>query len=73
MPNSISIIINEKDGHFRLLPNKSNSASVFKHLIDEFKLILKEASPGKVISSVVWGDNLFYVMRDLLNIQARQL
>lgn len=45
--------------------------SVFSHIVDEFKLILREVAPNKVIGMILRGDNLFYVMRDLLNISNR--
>jgi hypothetical protein len=45
---------------------------VFSHLLEEFKSIYREAAPTKIIGMIIKGDNLFYVMRDLLNITNRQ-
>lgn len=40
-------------------------------MMKECKLILKEVSPPKVIGMIVKGENLFHVMKDLLNITNR--
>ena len=40
-------------------------------MIDEFKLIFSEASVGKIIGMIVRGENLFYLMKNLLNISNR--
>ena len=53
------------------MPNKCDKASVFRHMIDEFKLIFSEASVGKIIGMIVRGENLFYLMKNLLNISNR--
>jgi hypothetical protein len=45
---------------------------VFAHLIGEFQIIFKEVAPPKVIGMIVRGDNLFYAMKDLLNISTRR-
>ena len=69
LPNSYTLAIN--DNMFRIVPNKCDKASVFSHLIEEFKLIFSEASVGKIIGMIVRGDNLFYLMKNLLNITTR--
>lgn len=53
------------------MPNKCDKASVFRHMIEEFKLIFSEASVGKIIGMIVRGENLFYLMKNLLNISNR--
>ena len=40
-------------------------------MIDEIKLIFSEASVGKIIGMIVRGENLFYLMKNLLNISNR--
>ena len=40
-------------------------------MIEEFKLIFSEASVGKIIGMIVRGENLFYLMKNLLNISNR--
>jgi len=40
---------------------------------EEFRRIVAEASVGKVIGMIVRGDNMFYLMKNLLNITNRQL
>ena len=73
IPNSISIQVCENSNQYKIIPMASNQggSSVFENLITEFKLILQESSPGKVLHNILWGENLFHVMRNLLNIQAR--
>lgn len=67
LPNSINIepqLANQN--HMRMIPIRTNIASIFKKLGSEFKKILKVASPGNVIKSIIWGDNLLLIMRNLL-------
>lgn len=75
LPNGYSIVIEEASpkgvSAFRIVPNTCNKGSVFAHLKAEFGMILNEVSPPKIIGMIVRGDNLFYVMRDLLNITNR--
>jgi hypothetical protein len=40
-------------------------------MVEEFKLIFREVSPPKIIGMIIRGDNLFHVMKDLLNITNR--
>jgi hypothetical protein len=40
-------------------------------MVEGFKNIYREASPTKIIGMILRGDNLFHVMRDLLNISNR--
>jgi len=73
LPNSFTIRINEKDLSIRefsskIIPNSCNVRSVIAHLAGEFKKILHEVSPPKIIGMIIRGDNLFYVMKNLLNI-----
>jgi hypothetical protein len=70
LPNSYTLRIVGKK-LFKIVPNQCDKASVFSHLVEEFKLILHEASIGKIIGMIVKGENLFYLMKNLLNISAR--
>jgi hypothetical protein len=40
-------------------------------MVGEFKLIMQEVAPPKIIGKIVKGENLFYVMKNLLNITTR--
>lgn len=75
LPNSYTLAIRGAGGEatttFKIVPNKCDKASVFIHMSEEFKLIFSEASVGKIISMIVRGDNLFYLMKNLLNISTR--
>jgi hypothetical protein len=71
LPNSYTLAIS--GGLYRVAPNKCDKASVFTHLAEEFKRIVAEASVGKVIGMIVRGDNMFYLMKNLLNISNRQV
>lgn len=71
LPNSYSVQL-VRACTFRIVPSQCNKGSVFSHMVEEFKLILREVAPNKVIGMIFRGDNLFYVMRDLLNITNRQ-
>lgn len=44
----------------------TDKASIFKRLGNEFKKMIKVISPGKVIKSIIWGENLLLIMRNLL-------
>lgn len=70
LPNSYTLRI-EGNAVYKIVPNKCDKASVFSHLTAEFKLILKEASVGKIIGMILKGENLFYLMKNLLNITTR--
>ncbi len=72
MPNSYTLAISEKSSSYKVMPNKCDKASVFTHLAEEFKRIMAEASVGKVIGMIFRGDNMFYLMKNLLNISNRQ-
>jgi hypothetical protein len=51
----------------------TDKASIFKRLGNEFKKMIKVISPGKVIRSIIWGENLLLIMRNLLyNLQRVQ-
>ncbi len=69
LPNSYTLAIS--DQMYKIVPNKCDKASVFAHITSEFKLIFSEASIGKIINMIVRGDNLFYLMKNLLNISTR--
>ena len=56
----------------RMIPVPSNKGSLFKKLGQEFKKILKVSSPGNVIESIIWGENLLQIMRNLLKTLERQ-
>ena len=67
LPNSISIeIFIGNQNHMRMVPSQCDKGSLFVKLTHEFKKIFKVSSPGKVIKSVLWGDNLLIIMSDLL-------
>lgn len=76
LPNSYQVlqVADQSKNHltFRIVPNTCNKGSVFAHIKGEFGMIFHEVSPPKIIGMIVRGDNLFYVMRDLLNITARK-
>jgi hypothetical protein len=55
-----------------MIPVPSNKGSLFKKLGQEFKKILKVSSPGNVIESIIWGENLLQIMRNLLKTLERQ-
>ena len=74
LPNSYTLSISSSSSShplYKIVPNKCDKASVFTHLADEFKRIVAEASVGKVIGMIVRGDNMFYLMKNLLNITTR--
>lgn len=56
----------------RMIPLPSNKGSLFKKLGQEFKKILKVSSPGNVIKSIIWGENLLQIMRNLLKTLERE-
>ena len=56
----------------RMIPVPSDKGSLFKKLGQEFKKILKVSSPGNVIKSIIWGENLLQIMRNLLKTLERQ-
>lgn len=56
----------------RMIPMTSSQGSIFKKVVQEFKKILKVASPGNIASSILWGDNLLYLMRNLLKTLERE-
>ena len=73
LPNSFTIRIVDNQHSTRQLTSKivlnsCNVGSVISHLAGEFKNILNEVSPPKIIGMIIRGDNLFYVMKNLLNI-----
>ena len=41
------------------------------HIVGELKMIMQEVAPPKVIGMIIRGENLFYVMKNLLNITTR--
>ena len=55
-----------------MIPLPSNKGSLFKKLGQEFKKILKVSSPGNVIQSIIWGENLLQIMRNLLKTLERE-
>jgi len=74
LPNSYTLHVQESPSllAFKIVPNACNRGSVFSHLVGEFKNIYIEAAPSKIVRMIFCGDNLFYAMRDLLNITNRQ-
>ena len=56
----------------RMIPVTSSQGSIFKKIVQEFKKILKVASPGNIATSILWGDNLLYLMRNLLKTLERE-
>jgi phosphatidylinositol glycan class Q protein len=73
LPNSYTLHVQEGSMlTFKMVPNACNRGSVFSHLVGEFKNIYIEAAPSKIVKMIFSGDNLFYAMRDLLNITNRQ-
>lgn len=70
LPNGLTVSLNGEA--LELNPNSANLGSVFAHIGAEFKSIIREASPGKIIGMILRGDNLFHVMRDLLNITQKK-
>lgn len=73
LPNSINIEpLAGNQNHMRMIPLPSNKGSLFKKLGQEFKKILKVSSPGNVIKSIIWGENLLQIMRNLLKTLERE-
>jgi len=73
LPNSINIEPQPgNQNHMRMIPVPSDKGSLFKKLGQEFKKILKVSSPGNVIKSIIWGENLLQIMRNLLKTLERQ-
>ena len=56
----------------RMVPLATKLGSLFKDLGQEFKKILKVSSPGNVIKSVIWGQNLLNIMHNLLKTLERE-
>ena len=56
----------------RMIPVTSSQGSIFKKIVQEFKKILKVASPGNIATSILWGDNLLHLMRNLLKTLERE-
>jgi hypothetical protein len=55
----------------RIIPNSCNVGSVMSHMVGEFKLIMQEVAPPRIIGMIAKGENLFDVMKNLLNITTR--
>ena len=67
LPNSINIEpYNGLQNHIKMKPIPTNKGALFIDLGQEFKKIIKVASPGNVIKSIIWGENLLQIMRNLL-------
>jgi hypothetical protein len=73
LPNSINIELQLKNqNHMRMIPVTSSQGSIFKKVVQEFKKILKVASPSNIFTSILWGDNLLHLMRNLLKTLERE-
>lgn len=73
LPNSIRLEPQEVyQNHIRMIPIPANQGSMFMHLAMEFKKIIKVSSPGIVIKSILWGENLLQIMRNLLRTLERE-
>lgn len=69
IPNSINMApLAACPNHIRMIPVKTDKASIFKRMGDEFKKMFKLISPGKLIKSILWGENLILLMKKLLHI-----
>jgi len=71
LPNSFRLEVFPDKRTLHMIANKCNKASVFHRLVDDSLKIIKEINPLKTIKHIILGDNLFFVMVNLLNIQAR--
>ena len=58
--------------HIKMIPIPTNKSSLFINIGEEFKKILKVSSPRIVIRSIIWGENLLMIMRDLLKTLERK-
>ena len=56
----------------RMIPVTSSHGSIYNKIVQEFKKILKVASPSNIFTSILWGDNLLYLMRNLLKTLERE-
>jgi len=74
LTNSVHLQVDfhENSCKARLRPVKGHLGPAFKNLATECKkLLISEIMPINIIKSVLSGQNLFYVMRRILNILAR--
>ena len=69
IPDSIHIEISSNyRNHMRIIQKQSNKGSIFENLKSELQKIPKAASPANVIKSIIYGDNILKLMRDILQI-----
>lgn len=67
MPNGIKLEVQScAQNHIRMVPIPTNKSSLFIQLRREFAKMIQVSSPGIVVQSILRGDNLLRIMRNLL-------